>query len=134
MPARRTTTDKTKTTANDGDRDRQKKKADILTALKVGATYKVACEFARVGYTTFHEWREKDAVFAENVEAATATCAVHYLTVIQAAANEGDWKAASWLLERRWPEDYGRQIKEVEGTLGVVQLPPSDNQQWQPPQ
>jgi hypothetical protein len=31
---------------------------------------------------------------------------------IHAAAQEGAWQAAAWILERRYPHEYGRTVQE----------------------
>jgi hypothetical protein len=36
---------------------------------------------------------------------------------IKAAASL-DWRAAAWILERRYPADYGRNVLEVTGSAG----------------
>jgi hypothetical protein len=36
---------------------------------------------------------------------------------VQRAAQDGSWQAATWLLERMWPETYG-QVKRTNGGAG----------------
>ena len=46
------------------------------------------------------------------VKKAEGTGAVVSLERIHAAAAEGAWQAAAWLLERRFPHEYGRTVQE----------------------
>jgi hypothetical protein len=48
------------------------------------------------------------ATFVEELEAARANAKVSLLTIVRAAAPR-DWRAASWLLERLWPQQFGRR-------------------------
>ena len=82
----------------------------ICDAIKVGATYEHAAAYAGVCYDTFNEWRNHKPEFSEAVLLAEGQGAITNLSLIQRAANQGSWRAASWILERRHPESYGRQI------------------------
>ena len=90
----------------------------ILDAIIGGATYKLAAEFAGISYDTFNTWLKKGeqktskdpdhelyVQFAEKVTQANAQMAVSALTSIRLAI---DWQAKAWLLERRFPESYGK--------------------------
>lgn len=57
----------------------------------------------------------KEALFVEIYHAhkkATASVETRAVQQIQAAANE-HWQAAAWLLERRFPEKWGRDRAEI---------------------
>jgi transposase len=49
---------------------------------------------------------------AVTVRMAMVNQAAECLSLIKAAAAGGDWRAAAWILERRWPEDFGRRESE----------------------
>ena len=115
-----------------GDRTPQVRAA-LIKALKAGATKRLACQYAGISETMFYRWLGEDEDFQMEVEQASSRCAVDALEKIVGAANAGTWQAAAWMLERRWPHDYGRQVREVEGTLGVVELPPVEKTEWLPP-
>lgn len=103
----------------------------IIQALSVGATHRIACEYAGIHQDTFYLWLQKGAEgkppYSEFSEAVTRTqgrAAVGWLAKIEAAGAE-DWRALAFKLERRYPDEYGKQLLGVEhsGVMGVVQLP-----------
>lgn len=93
----------------------------IVSALKAGATYEHAAAAGGISYQTFNEWRKDLPEFSEAIKAAEGDAARLLLGKIQAAASEGAWQAAAWILERRWPEQYGRNLHQHkhEGTVKI---------------
>lgn len=79
-----------------------------LAALRLGATHRIAAQCAGIGVSTMREWLRDKPLFADAVREAESYGAVVMLERIVAAANEGTWQAAAWLLERRYPDMYGR--------------------------
>lgn len=96
----------------------------ITDAVRMGATYGLACNYAGISEDTFARWREADADFAAAIKEAEGAAAVGWLAKIEKAANEGTWQAAAWKLERRYPEQYGRQVQSVQhsGKIDVSKL------------
>lgn len=88
----------------------------ITDAIKLGATYKLACNYAGIDYSTFNEWQKTKPKFSEAVKAAEGEAAVKWLAKIEAAAVKS-WQAAAWKLERRYPQDYGRTIQDHNVTV-----------------
>ncbi len=103
----------------------------ILEAVRLGATFKMAAEYAGISRTTFHKYVNqgraanpgtKKAEFYENLLAADADGAITNLTVISEAALRGDWKAAAWRLERR--HGYHRDgCAQIQAENKVEKLP-----------
>lgn len=87
----------------------------ITDAIKLGATYELACNYAGIDYSTFNEWQKTKPKFSEAVKAAEGEAAVKWLAKIEAAAVKS-WQAAAWKLERRYPHDYGRTVQEQQHT------------------
>lgn len=94
----------------------------IIDALKAGA-YKVhAANAAYISVETLEKWVlagregvEPYVEFARDVDQARAEDALRCQSIISAASMrkiEGDWKAAAWCLERKFPKLYGRRIAE----------------------
>lgn len=101
----------------------------ITQAIRLGATYKLACDYAGISEDTFARWRERYAGFAEAIKLAEGEGALKSLAVIERAANgvkgeDGEyilaptWQAAAWKLERRYPDMYGKQRLELTGANG----------------
>lgn len=87
----------------------------IYDALRLGATYKLAAQYACIDHATLYRWLEKDATFATKVKEAEGAATVGWLAKIEKAASDGNWQAAAWKLERRYPDDFGRR-ERVEHT------------------
>lgn len=94
----------------------------IVQALNVGAHHEHACQYAGIDQSTFYDWlrkadtgKEPYAQFSQAVKKAESQAGVGYLALIDSAARAGNWQAAAWKLERRWPKLYGRQIMREDG-------------------
>jgi transposase len=84
----------------------------VTDAIKLGATYELAAAYAGIAESTFYDWQAKKPEFSEQVKAAEGTAAVGWLARIEQAASAGNWTAAAWKLERRYPEQYGRTVSD----------------------
>jgi transposase len=110
-------------------------KEKILAALSKGATYHLACGYAGIAYNTFREYIKKgeklldlfeeqidihpDKIYYEfycDVKRVESYAAIKWLEKID-RASEIHWQAAAWKLERRHPDDYGKQINEQKVNL-----------------
>lgn len=102
--------------------------ARIVQALELGATYDLAARFGGITYETFNRWRKSKPAFSEAVEKAEGEAAVKWLAKIELAASAGNWQAAAWKLERRYPAQYGRQtsmrVDQQEGGALVFNIMP----------
>ena len=93
----------------------------IVQAIELGASYELAANYAGVSYDAFNDWMNKGrsqqsgiySQFYHDIKAAEGKGAVGWLEKIESAANDGNWQAAAWKLERRYPEAYGRQKLDV---------------------
>lgn len=104
----------------------------IVDALSVGATHRIACEYAGISQDTLYKWLSKGAdgkapyaEFSEQIARTQGRTAVGWLAKIEAAANAGDWKAVAWKLERRYPQEYGKTVQEHTGPGGGPMLMPT---------
>lgn len=127
----------------------------ITQALRMGATYDLACKYAGISYQTFRNWitraenelqRVSDNARAsvtkaehpyvelfDAVQKAEGDAAIGWLAKIEKAANDGNWQAAAWKLERRYSKDYNRNHTEHTGADGgaivwsqVMRVDPDD--------
>lgn len=101
----------------------------VCEAIAQGATYALAAKYAGIHYDTFNEWMKAGeeaesgefSDFSDAVKEAEGKAAVKWLKKIEVAANKGNWTAAAWKLERRYPQEYGRQIHEQQHS-GAIEL------------
>jgi transposase-like protein len=87
----------------------------ICNALRLGNYIDVAARFGGITKETFYVWcrlgrkrgaRDPHKTFVEEVDRALAQCETQLLGNIR-KAGEDDWKAAAWLLERRFRSRWG---------------------------
>jgi transposase len=92
--------------------------ATICDALLSGSTQETAAAYASVPASTYWQWLKNgrnggslaERRFAADVEKAIATFKVGAAAKV---AKSQDWRAQAWLLERRFPQDFG-QVQRVE--------------------
>lgn len=92
----------------------------LLAALEAGATIKMAAAAAGVSEDTLSRWRKAGPDLEADMQQAEAAGAVRALGVIQQAAASGTWQAAAWLLERRYPGEYGRRVPKVDEAPDMI--------------
>jgi hypothetical protein len=85
----------------------------IVKAIELGATYDLACHYAGISYELFRQWMQDRVAFFEAVKEAEGRAALGWLEKIERAAGDGNWQAAAWKLERRYPHLYGRTVQDV---------------------
>lgn len=82
-------------------------RADVCAILSAGGTRRVAAAYAGCTVAAIHLTAEREPAFREQLHQAEARCEVKLLTFLQEAAkNKQQWRAASWLLERKYPQRY----------------------------
>lgn len=91
--------------------------AKLEEALSRGATLAIAARYAGVSPSRLAGWCKQDLEGNPRfrglnalIDRARADAAIALLACIDASAQDGDWRAAAWKLERLYPEDYGRKI------------------------
>lgn len=120
--------------------------ARLVQAIRLGATYEHACNYAGLGYSTFRRWmvdgekaqRGKFKEFWDAIKKAEGDATVGWLAKIEKAANEGQWVAAAWKLERRYPQEYGKRqaivVQQEDKGPEVVTAGPEYTDPWMPPE
>lgn len=104
----------------------QEVKKRIVAAIKQGATYELSSQYGGIHYDTFNRWMKQGqeetegefCQFYEAIKKAEGEAVVGWLRKIEASARDGNWQAAAWKLERRYPKDYGKQLHEIAGPGG----------------
>lgn len=89
----------------------------ILMNLRQGMTREIACTQAGISSRTLYNWCEADAELADDVEAAIDVSKAVLINEIKALGQaRQDWRAAAWMLERRWPQEFGAK-RDVDVTI-----------------
>ena len=97
----------------------------MVEALAKGQFVRAACRYAGINPTSHYDWLKRAddgegapfADYANAVRAADVEGEQRHLKTIE-EASETDWRASAWVLERRHPDDYGKQRLEVSGPEG----------------
>lgn len=107
----------------------------ITDCVVAGMPYRFAAAQAGIGESTFYLWMSKGrkkkgkpyVEFLASIKKAESDFIQRNAKRIEAKA-DGSWQAAAWLLERRFPDEYGagryeiaELKKQVAGLLKVVQ-------------
>jgi transposase len=86
--------------------------------IALGLTYRLAAESVGVTYKTFNEWNQKGQTeksgkyfeFSQYIKKCNAEGARKLLERLNEAAKAGNCQVCMWILERRFPEEFGRRI------------------------
>lgn len=100
----------------------------VCDAIREGNTQQDSAALAGIGVSTFHEWMAKYPEFAEGVEKAHADFKRANVAAIRAAGVrpqkdgtlKGQWQANAWLLERKYPDEYGQRV--------TIKISPADEE------
>jgi hypothetical protein len=91
----------------------------ICRNLEVGLSKRDSCILADITEETFYTWLKEHPDFSESVEKAIGKFKSNNLKIIQLAASPkrtdakgnviggNQWQAGAWLLERRYPKEFG---------------------------
>lgn len=80
---------------------------ELCKYIRAGNTAIDSCALANIGESTFYEWKEKHAEFAESIKKAEIKNKARLINIIQKRADE-TWQAAAWFLERRFKDEFSR--------------------------
>jgi hypothetical protein len=108
-------------------------------AISVGAYIEDACIFAGISSRQYRRWRELAEQGVEpyatrwvEINKSEANAVVRNLFNIQNASNNGTWQASAWLLERKYPDKYGRKetVNIIDSDKWDVELHWSDGKKF----
>lgn len=77
----------------------------ICGLLVQGHTVSAMCGAVGIGERTFYEWREKHPHFSQATSRAIGQSKI---ALVDKVRQSGDWRAQAFLLERRWPTEFGK--------------------------
>jgi transposase len=92
------------------------REARLLEALRAGNNRNAACHYAGITPETFSQWQHRFSEFSVAVQKAEADAQVRMVAQIAQSAHAGQWTAAAWWLERKFPDEWGRRDR-IEITL-----------------
>ncbi len=97
----------------------------VETLEKTGCSQRDAAEINGITYETMKERLRTKADFSSRVHLAILGVKKELLEVIKTRGKDGDTRAAIWYLERRYPEEFGRNILELRGgeAIGSASAP-----------
>ena len=99
----------------------------ICEAVARGCSREGAAALAGISVSTLHEWRNEFPEFSDGLEKADARFeAACVASVRQAGRDPRKWTASAWLLERKFPQRYGRIDRHVIGTQAQGKPLPED--------
>ena len=111
----------------------------IVDGINAGLTLGLTCARAGVARSTFYGWLEKGEAaksgalmeFSDTVSRARADSALRLVSQITLQAPT-DWRAAAFLLERRFPDDYGKRSEVTGKDGGPVKVETKTQHVFQP--
>ena len=88
----------------------------LLNAIRLGSYIEHACYYEGINARTFRMWRktategiEPYKSFWVEVTKAESEAIVRRLGRIEKAGQDGNWQADAWVLERKYPDKFGRR-------------------------
>ena len=113
----------------------------IVDGINAGLTFRLTCARAGVNPATFYRWLEKGEAaqtgvyreFCDTASRARADAALRLVSQITLQAPT-DWRAAAFLLERRFPDDYGKRTEVTGKDGGPVKVDTKTQHVFQPTQ
>jgi len=93
----------------------------LLSALSAGNTRQAACHYAGISDESLRRWQQS-VEFVERLKKAEADAEVRHVANIAKAAQDGQWQASAWWLERRRPEAYARRSDTDAIAAATVQV------------
>jgi transposase len=85
--------------------------------IALGLTYRLAAQSVGITYKTLNEWNQKGQKeqsgkyyqFSQHIQKCNAEGAMKLLERLNEAVKAGDTRICMFILERRFPEDFGRR-------------------------
>lgn len=106
------------------------KASRIIESIRRGLPFKLAAAAGGISYNTFIRWRNEGSrpesarhlrEFCHQVRVAESEAAERFLGLIETAA-ERNWQAAAWMLEKRYPDIFGKSAEPQDRPLGCEDL------------
>lgn len=89
---------------------------EICKYIEMGNYISRCCEAVGISPSTYHTWKKKGekgiepyASFLERVTKVEAKAEIVHTGIIHDVAESGNWLASAWLLERKYPNRFGKR-------------------------
>jgi hypothetical protein len=100
-----------------------------MQALRSGLNYTSAAKLAGISPAAFIDRRATDDDFYLACEQAITEFESRLVNIVDRAAQvDGDWKAAAWILERRFKKDWAKETQGEDSTPAKVELKWNDGE------
>ena len=87
----------------------------ILDAVRLGLSYRSACEAAGICESTFMCWKREDSQFMHRIKRAEQEGKLERPRQIS-HQTYADWRAGAWILSHRYPDEFSeKRIIETRG-------------------
>lgn len=98
---------------------------EAIRLVQNGASNSDVISYLGVAESTFYAWlrdpqNDVQLELAQGLKKAETERKLWHLQRIHKAAEEGDWKASAWYLERRYPNEYAR-TQRITGEVVTTQ-------------
>ena len=98
--------------------------------IEAGNYQKHVAQALGITETTWYRWMQEGEKaksglkrkFYESIKKAEARAVLRNVAKILQASQEGNWQAAAWWLERRYPDEWGRKDKLDMNTQGEIKI------------
>ncbi len=90
------------------------KRREIVAILSMGCTRRAAANYVGCAPSTIRRTARRDDNFARQLRHAESQSEVRHVKNINTAAEEARyWRASAWVLERKFPDEYGVRGPDV---------------------
>ena len=105
----------------------------ICDGIRLGLPNKDAAIRAGISKGTFYEWAAKGAEpgtppqyseFLDSLDRARSDLKANLLERVQDASDKGQWQAATWILARKFPEEFGQTVEAKVKHSGSIHTGP----------
>jgi len=95
----------------------------LCAVLALGCSRKTAADYLGSRVEVIQRTARRHPQFLEQLAKSEAVCEVSALTQLgKALKDERNWRAVTWLLERRYPERYGRRKSRTASPRQVADM------------
>ena len=101
--------------------------AQICKCIESGLSQHRTADLVGVGRSTLLKWKQTNREFRDHIKRASAVGEQELLKSIRDAKAD-DWHAAAWMLERLYPERYGKHVHLHSNGDGEKELPSEEEQ------